>query len=158
MNVITSKVIDLSAEKIWDAMSRFGDVDQWATGVLRSAWKEPDRLDDAVGSVRFCDLDEFGYVAETIEHWEPGRALTYSVKGMPFPMKGATNAWTFRPLGPDQTEVITTITVQLKPGAGFMSALVKKNLRRVQEGVLADLAHFAADGIPSDRKLSEQAA
>jgi Polyketide cyclase / dehydrase and lipid transport len=158
MNVSTSRVIDLSAEKIWDAMSRFGDVDQWATGVLRSAWKEPDRLDQPVGSVRFCDLDKFGYIAETIEHWEPGRALTYSAEGMPFPMKHATNAWTFRPLGPDQTEVTTTITVRLRPGTGFMSTLVKKNLRKVQAVALDDLAHFATGGTPSDRKLSEKAA
>ncbi len=158
MKVTTSKIIDLPAEKLWDAMAQFGDVDQWATGVLRSAWKEPAQLDQEVGSVRFCDLDKFGYVAETIQLWEPGRALTYSAEGMPFPMRGATNAWTFRPVGPDQTEVTTTITAQLKPGAGFMTPMIKRNLRKVQTVVLADLAVFAQNGTPSDRKLKELAA
>jgi len=157
MQVSTSMVIDLPAAKIWDAMSRYGEIDLWATGVLRSAWKEPDQLDQAVGSIRFCDLDGFGYIVETIERWEPGRALTYSVEGMPFPMKSAENAWTFAPLGPNQTEVKTTITAKLRPGVGFMSPMVKKNLGKVQAVVLADLAVYAEKGVPSDRKLKERA-
>ncbi|MET0883887.1 MAG: SRPBCC family protein, partial [Acidimicrobiales bacterium] len=95
---------------------------------------------EGVGSARRVQVGRTVLV-ERITEWDPPRALTYALEGLPPVVGGATNHWTLRPDG-DRTFVTLTSTVDpgAKPVGRLAAPLVARRLAKASDGMLAGLA------------------
>lgn len=117
-------MIDAKADEVWDTLARFDTIARWAPNVDHSCLMSEQT--EGVGMVRRVQVGRAALV-ETVTGWEPGRELSYTIRGLPPAVGTVTNTWRLEPQGP-QTSV--TLTTTIEAGSAPPKKLLAKGLSR----------------------------
>ena len=112
VNTSTSRVIPVSPTRVWEVLADFGGISRWGTGVDQSSLLSEGPI--GLGSTRRVQVGR-NTLRETITTFEPGRALGYSLIGLPPVVREATNTWTLVPEG-EGTAITLTSEARTKGG------------------------------------------
>ena len=159
MDVKKTITVDQSLEKVWQIMATdYTKIGEWTSAV---DYSKPNgaiktTLEDAPAGGRVCTAPDFGDIKETITQFnEDKKKFSYKAdaSAMPGFVKGISNDWSFRSLGPKKTEVNMHIHVDLNafPGA-LMSPLMRIQMTKAGNTVL-ELKYYAETGNIHPRKV-----
>ncbi len=135
-----------SPDAVWAVLSDFAAISGWAANVDHSCLMSAQS--DGVGAVRRIQSGRTT-VIETIERWEPGVALAYSITGLPPIIRSVTNTWLLTPGVPSitgSTTASTTVTLITEIDAGprppqrAIAKIVGRKLAQGSEQMLDGLA------------------
>lgn len=86
-------------------------------------------------------------ILETVEWWEPGVGLSYSITGLPPVIRSVTNTWRLGGSG-DQTIVVlsTEIDAGPRPPQQLVAKAVGRKLGEVSDQMLAGLSDALLTG------------
>jgi uncharacterized protein YndB with AHSA1/START domain len=133
-----STTIDAPVDAVWAVLGAFDRISAWADDVEHSAYLTEQT--EGVGSARRVQAGRIVLV-ERITEWDPPRALTYALEGLPPVVGGATNRWTLRA---DGGRTAVTLTTSVDPGAKaagrVVAPLLVRRLAKASDGMLAGLA------------------
>lgn len=166
LEVANTFVVDASTDRLWEVMiGQFQDVASWASG-LDASGPNP-HVDDSTApegidaAGRACVVPGLGRTDERLNLFDPeGYRFSYTVDAEKIPgfVTDMENVWSFRPLGPNRTEVSQVLTAEAH---GILGAAMKPLLQRQFRGLLTnlqeDLTVYATTGDVSSRKRAELA-
>jgi uncharacterized protein YndB with AHSA1/START domain len=149
----TTQTIEISARLIvradpalvWSILGDFGTEHRWASQ-LRHCQRSSDVV--RVGTVRSCTLARpimgRSSVDEELVEFEPGKALSYRLRGGAGPFRSAEGRWT---ISPDGAGALVEVSGRFEPRSaviGFLFGnLARAAARRAARRALDDLAIFA---------------
>jgi hypothetical protein len=119
-------------------LARFDRIVDWAPDVGHSeAMTSPASGPGAARRVQAGGLT----LVETVIEWDEGRALAYTLAGLPPFARRAVNRWVLEPAGPERTTV--TLTVDVAPGprppmrvaAAIGTLVMRRANRRMLDGL-----------------------
>ena len=144
--VSKSTVVDAPSGAVWETLAAFDRIGDWFDGVEHASYLTEST--EGVGCARRVQVGR-NVLVERVTVWEPGRALAYTLEGLPPVVGGATNHWTLVPEG-ERTRVTLTTTVDpgVKPPGRLVARLLARRLATASDGMLAGLAAHHA-GAPS---------
>ena len=160
MEIKKSITVDQSIDKVWEIMATdYTRVGEWTSAINVSKPNDEvkTKLQDAPAGGRVCTAPGFGDVKETITRYdESKKAFSYKadISSMPFFVKGIANNWSFRPLGPNKTEVNMKIDLDLNAFPGtLMAPIMRSQLSKTSNVILEELKYYAETGNIHPRKL-----
>ena len=130
-------------EAVWDVLSDFASISAWAPNVDHSCLMSEQT--EGVGTVRRIQTGRTT-ILETVEHWEPGAALSYRITGLPPVIRVVTNTWRLGASG-DSTLIVlsTTIDAGPRPPQQVIARVAGRRLAAASEQMIAGLTdHFEA--------------
>jgi carbon monoxide dehydrogenase subunit G len=135
--VTKSTTIPASAGAVWAVLADFTAISSWASNVDHACLLSEQA--DGIGTVRRIQAGRTT-VVETVERWEPGSSLGYTIAGLPPVIRSVTNTWSLTPMG-DATEVTLTTEVDAgpRPPQQGIAKLVGRKLGQASDAMLADL-------------------
>jgi hypothetical protein len=118
-------------------LADFASISTWASNVDHASLMSEQT--DGVGMVRRIQAGRTT-VVETVEQWEPGSTLKYSISGLPPIIRSVTNTWSLTPTG-DATAITLTTEVDAgpRPPQRGIAKLVGRKLGRASAAMLAGL-------------------
>jgi len=142
--VSKTRLIPASSDAVWAVLSDFGAISSWAANVDHSCLMA--EKGEGVGMVRRIQTGR-STVVETVEVWEPGRALGYQLTGLPSVIRSVTNTWTLASTGEETTATLTTeIDAGSRPPQKAIAKAVGRMLGKASDQMLDGLAaHFAGE-------------
>lgn len=155
---MTSDVIEVSADKLWDIIGPgFADVGAWTSSVDRSQGRGEPEFAGAPCGERTCHVNISGYdqMTERMTHYDASnRELIYKVtEGVPGFVLLARNHWTLREVGENQSVAEMTCTLRLTPWMGMLLGwMMKWQVRRSLQQVFRELKTYAETGELSIQK------
>ena len=155
---VTSDVIQVSADELWKIVGPgFGDVGAWTSSVDRSSSIGKPQFSDAPCDMRTCHVNISGYskVSEKLTHYDEfHRQLAYQVtEGVPGFVLLASNHWTIRGVGGNQSVAELNCTLRLTPWLGMlMGGMMKRQILKELATVLQELKTYAETGEVSAKK------
>ncbi len=150
----TSVRINASAEKVWQILDDFGDVDQFSIGVKRSPIIG-DKT-SGLGAKRHCVFYDDSSLVEEIIEYEAHKRLKVSLDEPPKPMKAMCAGFVVTSINETQCEVAMHMDFVMKLGPlGALVGLVMMRpvMRGVQKKLLTGLAYYAVTGKALDNTL-----
>lgn len=141
-------VVRTSPEKLWEIVSRFGDVYRFHAGVVEShaAPGSDDRA--APGCERVCNIVDMGLritLKERIVDYEEGRSYTFEVyEWKNFPIRSMRFGFTVASNGPAAATLAIDITYLAKPA--LLTPLLAPKMRALARDVLLGYRHYAETG------------
>jgi len=146
--VTTSIKINESSEKVWEALSHFGNVSSFHAGVEKSVNNVGSPNKAALGVERTCDiLDGKREVVlkEKITEYVEESHYRYEVfEWENFPLKSMFFGFKVTKISTNKSKLSLTINYRLKPG--FMTNLMKWKIRKLERTVLTGYRHFIETG------------
>ncbi len=146
MSVVEKHVeIDAPAERVWEVLADFGEVEKWSPTVTHSALVG--ELANGVGSERSCALTGIGDITERVIAWDGGKGFTIEIFGAPI-VKSLRSAWSIEGRG-DQT--VVSVRAEFEPnvipdaGAPDEAAIIA-GINETVEQTLAGLRHHVQTG------------
>ncbi|WP_164873332.1 SRPBCC family protein [Rhodococcus xishaensis] len=149
------------AEAVWDVIGRrFDKIGEWATAVPASAAiPGSPTVDEAPVAGRVCQtgIRVAPNVTEAIVAYDDStRSLTYEAEQKPRFLSVARNTWTVTPVDQQRSVVSYDAVVTTRGVLGLLAGWwMLIMLRRAGRQVLADLAHYVENGVPSRRKQAQ---
>lgn len=143
MAVSKTRLIPASLDAVWAVLSDFGAISAWAPNVDHSCLMAEQA--EGVGMARRIQTGRTT-VVETVEVYEPGRALGYRLTGLPPVIRSVTNTWTLASTGEETTATLTTeIDAGSRPPRKAIAKAVGRVLGKASDEMLDGLAaHFTA--------------
>ncbi|MDH4309233.1 MAG: SRPBCC family protein [Acidimicrobiia bacterium] len=146
--VLATVEIDAPAEKVWEVLADFGNVQVFNPNVSRSylTGTQP----GGEGATRHCDLAVAGAsIEERIVAWEEGRSYTIDIyDGVRNPFAKAVGTLTVDPI--DESRSVAGMTIEWKGKGGVLSGLLDRGLvaqnRKAVTRLLAGLKHHVETG------------
>ena len=125
-------------EVVWDVLADFADISSWAGPVSQSSLLT--EAAPGLGAVRRVQIGRAA-LRETVVRWEPGRALSYDIAGLPAVVTAARNTWTLEPSGSD---TLLTLTCDLETRGGpLVARIVARQVGKANEQLVQSLvAHL----------------
>jgi carbon monoxide dehydrogenase subunit G len=135
-----SRTIAADPKEVWDVLADFGSISSWADNIDHSCILN--HGSEPVGTTRRVQIGRNALV-ERITEFDPARALTYDVEGLPKRLRRFNNRWSLQPTHDGYTVVTLTSTVEI--GSGPLQKLAERVVCRVQarqsDVMLAGLAN-----------------
>ena len=160
MEIKKSITVNQSVNKVWEIMATdYTKVGEWTSAVTSSKPNDEvkPRLTGAPAGGRVCTAPGFGDIKETITHYdEKQKHFRYAadISSMPFFVRGITNTWSFRSLGPGKTEVNMKMELDLNAFPGtLMAPFMRMQMTKSADVVLEELKYYAETGKIHPRKL-----
>lgn len=153
----TSKVINVSADSLWNLVKEFDKVGEYLSGIDRTVGSGEPEFEGATCSNRTCHVNLKGYneVHEKLTMFNPAkRELAYEFLGggPPF-LLFAGNHWTVTEIGPNQCKLNMEATMHLKKFAGFLfGGKLQKTIERELPISLDEIKLYAETGEISEAK------
>jgi uncharacterized protein YndB with AHSA1/START domain len=136
-----SRSIAAPAQKIWAVLADFGALSSWADNADHSCilFHGPDG--GPMGTARRVQMKRDALVERIVEY-DPPRALSYDIEGLPRALRRVTNRWTLAPDKSDSTVVTLTSTVEIgsRPPQRLAEHALCRFLARQSDSMLAGLA------------------
>lgn len=135
--VTKSTTVPASVNAVWAVLADFASISAWAPNVDHACLLSEQT--DGVGTVRRIQAGRTT-VVETVEQWEPGASLRYSITGLPPVIRSVTNTWSLT-AGGDATAVTLTTEVDAgpRPPQQGIAKLVGRKLGQASDAMLAGL-------------------
>ncbi|MEM7620773.1 MAG: SRPBCC family protein [Pseudomonadota bacterium] len=154
MQIRKNRNVNVSAEKAWEILVQFGNVDAWASTVQHST---ADQL--CQGATRVCQT-AMGKFDEKVTSYNPQQlTLSYTAEGekIPFFVKRLENTWQIRPVNVHECRVSMLMNVDIMfPFTIFPGPMMKMQMSKIAKQTLEEFKHFAETGRPHSRKLKLQ--
>ena len=154
MKIQRTITLDASSEHVWHILAnRFHDVGEWATIINVS-----ERLKTQTGGAgvadRVCDTPDGIFKEQVTSFDEQARTFSYvAYEGLPGFVRKGGNTWGVRAVGRGKTEVHMCMEFDLNPIADvLMGWMLKRQMGKAADGVLADLKVYAETGEVSESK------
>ena len=109
-----TRSIAASAQKIWAVLADFGALSSWADNADHSCILFRGADGGPVGTARRVQIKREALV-EQITEFDPPRALSYDIEGLPTALRRVTNRWTVTPTDGESSIVTLTSTVEIGP-------------------------------------------
>jgi uncharacterized protein YndB with AHSA1/START domain len=136
-----TRSIAAPAQKIWAVLADFGALSSWADNADHSCILFRGADGGPIGTARRVQIKREALV-EQITEFDPPRALSYDIEGLPPALRRVTNRWTLTPAEGDSTVVTLTSTVEI--GSHLPQRLAEQALCRFlaaqSDSMLAGLA------------------
>ncbi len=148
----TSEVINVSADKLWEIIGPgFENVGYWSTAVDHATPSGEGNFDGATCNERLCEVSAKGFdtLKEVITTYDAkNRTLAYDVtEGLPGFVVLSNSKWQIIEVGPNQSQLVVTISMQTKKFMGsLMGGMMKSNINKVIPTVFRDLKIYAETG------------
>lgn len=149
LSTVTSEIaVDASAEAIWDALSHFGDVSTFHSGVTQSTPGAGFSDIAALGSERTClvpDGKREVTLVERITEFGDGDYYRYEVFDWKnFPLRAMFFTFEIVEKGSGERVLQLSQHYRLKPG--FLTRPMKFKIRQQQRGILLGYKHYIETG------------
>lgn len=153
LKLSASVCIDAPPANVWACLARLEDITLWAEPILRASCDGS--VTRGVGARRTCALRGGITLRERWSHWIEGETFTYEGAGLPG-VKFASNTWSVRAEGQNQTLLTTEATVVLKGGClGLaLEPLMRIASNRMSARSLAAFKYLVEHGRPFAGKHS----
>jgi uncharacterized protein YndB with AHSA1/START domain len=137
-----TRSIAASAQKIWTVLADFGALSSWADNADHSCILFRGADGGPVGTARRVQIKREALV-EQITEFDPPRALSYDIEGLPTALRRVTNRWTVTPTDGESSIVTLTSTVEIGPHSPQRLAehVLCRFLARESDSMLAGLAN-----------------
>ena len=137
-----TRSIAASAQKIWEVLADFGALSSWADNADHSCILFRGADGGPVGTARRVQIKREALV-EQITEFDPPRALSYDIEGLPTALRRVTNRWTVTPTDGESSVVTLTSTVEIGPHSPQRLAehVLCRFLARESDSMLAGLAN-----------------
>ena len=137
-----TRSIAASAQKIWAVLADFGALSSWADNADHSCILFRGADGGPVGTARRVQIKREALV-EQITEFDPPRALSYDIEGLPTALRRVTNRWTVTPTDGESSIVTLTSTVEIGPHSPQRLAehVLCRLLARESDSMLAGLAN-----------------
>lgn len=139
-----------SPDAVWSVLSDFGAISGWAGNVDHSCLLSEQGHD--VGAVRRIQSGRTT-VVESVERWEPGVALAYSITGLPPVIRSVTNTWL---LTPDDPSLPTSTTVTLVTEIDTGPRPAQRAIAKVVGRKLAQASVQMLDGLAARMRATQE--
>lgn len=154
---VSTDVINVSADSLWQIARDFQNVHTWSTSVDHSTGSGTPAFEGATCSERTCHVAVKGYdrVYEKLTLFnEDKRELAYEVvEGTPGFLLFAGNHWKVVEVGAGQSKLEMEITLRLKRFAGaFLAGQMRRSVLKNVAEVCTDLKVYAETGEVSAAK------
>jgi carbon monoxide dehydrogenase subunit G len=143
VDVVRTRTVAADVDQVWAALADFGAISRWAPNVDHSCLMS-DRT-EGIGTVRRIQTGRTT-VVERVTEWQPGRALGYSIEGLPPILGSVVNRWTVEPAGGD-TRVSLTSSVDTgpRPPRRLVARVVRRRLASASDEMLAGLDRYLTE-------------
>ena len=137
-----TRSIAASAQKIWEVLADFGALSSWADNADHSCILFRGADGGHIGTARRVQIKREALVEQIIE-FDPPRALSYDIEGLPTALRRVTNRWTVTPTDGESSVVTLTSTVEIGPHSPQRLAehVLCRFLARESDSMLAGLAN-----------------
>ena len=146
--VTTEIKVDATPEKVWNALSQYGNVATFHPGVELSVHGQDSKDEACLGAVRTCEvLDGKREVTlvERITEFEEGKFYRYEVfEWKNFPLKVMFFAFAIRTNIKGTTILSIVNNYRLNPG--FITGLMKWKIKKLQRNILIGYKHYIETG------------
>jgi Polyketide cyclase / dehydrase and lipid transport len=145
LTAVTTRVkIDAGVEKIWEALSHFGNVASFHAGVENSVPKNGNPEKAALGVERVCDIKDGNrdvVLAERITEYVEGSHYRYEVfEAENFPLQMMFFGFAIENDQKGTNYLLLTINYRLKPG--FLTGLMKWKIKKMEHSILMGYKHY----------------
>ncbi len=141
--------VDITAEKMWQVLSRYGDVSQFHAGVKQSYSQTGSINSASMGAERVCHIVDMGLkitLKERITEYEEGRYYKYEVyEWKNFPIQKMIFAFTIIDSNDSYSTLGIDIEYLAKPA--FLTPLMAGKMKNLACDILLGYKHFAETGI-----------
>ncbi len=149
-HISVSRVIDLPAEKVWEALAvDYGNIANSHPTIISSDYVNGS-LQGAMDVERMCYFKDNGsqFLHEKIVMWAPEK-MTFSnrildARKFPINTDNSLGTYTVESLGPNQSKVIINFDFRTKPA--MMGPMAKGKFKRLLSDYLLALEHNAKTG------------
>ena len=125
-------------DAVWSALADFHGIARWAANVDHSC--AVTEQTSGVGSVRRVQIGRTALI-ESIETWEPGVSLSYTITGLPRAIRAIVTTWTLEPnAGRTDVEVRTDVDAGPRPPQRLVATLAGRRFAGAADEMLAGLA------------------
>jgi len=150
--------INAPAEKVWDVYGRdFANIGKWSTAVASSsANTELAPVNNSPVGGRVCSTT-FGHISEEFTAYDD-QNMTFSFNGVfkSIMFKSVVNSSEIVSTGENSATVKVTSEVELSFLGSLMAPIIKMQLGKAIDEILADLKYYVEEGKPSPSKLAAQ--
>ncbi len=136
---VRTALIDAPVAEVWTTLADFGGISAWAPNVDHSCLMAAGPI--GVGLARRIQSGPTT-VVETIQVFEPGVALAYSIAGLPPVVRSVTNGWR---LGASGVQTMVTLTTEIDTGPRPPQQVVARGIGRVLGKASDDMLQGLAD-------------
>ncbi len=147
--VVKSTSIAEGVDAVWAVLADFSTISSWASNVDHSCLLTEQT--EGVGMVRRIQSGRTT-VVETVDRWEPGVALRYSITGLPPVIRSVTNEWSLESHGDATTVTAVTLTTHVdagpRPPQQGIAKLVGRKLGQASDQMLTGLRDHLAASTP----------
>ena len=119
--------IAAAPDRVWSVLADFAGISRWAPNVDHSC-AMTDRS-DGVGAVRRVQTGRTTLV-ESIEEWQPGTRLAYSITGLPPVVRSVVTVWSLDPVGTGADRTALTVRTDVDAGPRPPQRLIAKVVAR----------------------------
>ena len=156
---LKSDTINVSADSLWAICRDFDKTAEWTSTLKHSYGTGESEFEGATCSSRTCETD-FGkgkVVEELILFSDENKELSYNLtEGAPGFITLANNHWKVIEIGANQSKIEMNVTMHMKKFVGFfLGGLIKKQMRKQVNIVLAELKIYAETGEVSEAKKKQ---
>ncbi len=164
MKIERTATIEATPDAAWAVLADFGAISRWVPLIQHSCLLSDQT--EGVGTIRRVQIARQTLI-ETVEVWQPGQTLAYTIDGLPPIVGRGRNTWQLRPAG---RTTLATLTTDITPGdrAGgrpnpallpisiLATRAALKRMSLASELMLAGLAATAPTIDPTTRSTSSQ--
>ncbi len=149
LTAVTTKLgIDAPLEKVWEALSQYGNVSTFHAGVVLSVPKEGSTNKAELGAVRVCDVVDGKrkiQFTERITEFAEGSHYRYEVfEWKNFPLK--VMFFGFEVAKSPNGKSILSLTINYRLSPGFMTNLMKWKIRKFEKDILTGYKNHVETG------------
>jgi len=141
-------LIKTTPEKMWQVLSRYGDISQFHAGVEKSYKQDGSENNASMGSERVCHIVDLGLkitLKERITEFDEGRYYRYEVyEWKNFPVQKLFFAFTI--LGSNHTHTTLGIDIEYKAKPAFLTPLMAGKMKKLTRDILLGYKHYAETG------------
>jgi len=147
-NVNEALSINVTPEKMWDILSRYGDVSNFHAGVVESHSLQGSINEAEMGCERVCNIVEMGLkiqLKERIVDYEEGVGYRYEVyEWKNFPLRKMLFGFS---IGKDvQGQALLRIDLDYKAKPAFLTPLMAWKMKALVHDVLLGYKHYSETG------------
>lgn len=144
----TEIMIDASPDKVWDALSQYGNVSSFHAGIDLSVHGKNSSDQASLGAERTCTITDGKrevILVEKINEYEEGQFYRYEVfEWKNFPLKVMFFAFAVKNDANRNTILSLTQNYRLKPG--FITGIMKGRIKKQQREILMGYKNYIETG------------
>lgn len=138
-----SRRIPASPERVWDVLSAFDKISDWAPNVDHSCYLTSQTSGE--GTARRVQVGKTTLV-ETVTDWQQQQRISYRIQGLPPMLDVVENTWELSAGGDSTTVTLTASVVAGKrPPAKLVAKAVVRKLASANSEMLDGLASAVAE-------------